>query len=329
MELFAFMPKYHEAPDELVAVLVPYGVVTREVWEEALAARIYSLVMQEDSPAESSKLACKLLNCKETNDPKKLAEIIFLNNTLLKTQFKVAGISDDHFCLVADKDDQFAMEVLSNDTLLDWVVCAREFVEKNKEALLAYTSGTWYEKNLLEQLNPQMLDQQLWLYADYVKSKIYLSSDFQSSDPDEFLVFINHCDFYFSISHHHDFLKISHVHLIKNENEYKDLSDLTSNAKKFNRNHALKLSFFHTESKKFFFKKLYKLNSIFLTLEVPLAVSELDVEKTMKIFCKDLRSFLHDKSLSAFNSSYFENDKESKFLLQLLELELNTIAHSG
>jgi len=254
MGLFAFMPKYHDAPDELVAVTVPIGVVTREVWEEALAGRIYNLVMKEDSPAESSKLACQLLNCKVTDDPKKLAEVIFLNNILLKTQLKVAGISDDHFCLIVDADDQFAKEILDSDTLLDWVICAREFVEKNKEALLAYTAGTWHQKNEFELLNPQMLDQQLWPYADYVKHKIYFLSDFQSSDSDEFSVFFNHSDFRFSISHHHNFLKICHVHLIENVTDYKDLSELTERVKRFNLNHALKLSFSQNESKKFLFK---------------------------------------------------------------------------
>jgi len=72
------------------------------------------------------------------------------------------------------------------------------------------------------------------------------------------------------------------------------------------------------------------LNAIFLDLEVPLVVSAVDVEKTMKIFFNDVKSFLHDKSLSSFNSSFFADDKKSKFFLQLLELEVNNLAsHSG
>ena len=264
MELFAFMPKYHQAPDELVAVMAPMGLVTREVWEKALADRIYNLVMKEDSPAESSELACKLLKCSVTDDPKKLSKIIFLENNLLKTQLTVAGISDDHFCLIAEDNDPYAKEVLENDTLLDWVVSARDFVQKNRETLLAYTDGTWSQKQDFERLNPQMLDKQLWPYADYVKGKNYLSCDFESSDSDEFHVFMNYGYSFFSVSYHHNFLQLCHVHLLKNEILYKDLSDLTNKVQKFNRNHASKLSFFHDESKKLFSKKAFKLNTVFL-----------------------------------------------------------------
>jgi len=49
MNYVAFVPKYHEVPDQLVAVLVPSGTVTREIWEEALALRIESLALSEES----------------------------------------------------------------------------------------------------------------------------------------------------------------------------------------------------------------------------------------------------------------------------------------
>jgi hypothetical protein len=322
MELFAFMPKYHQAPDELVAVMAPMGLVTREVWEKALADRIYNLVMKEDSPGESSELACKLLKCSVTDDPKKLSEKIFLENNLLKTQLTVAGISNDHFCLIAENDDPYAKEVLENDTLLDWVICARDFVENNRETLLAYTAGTWSQKQNFERLNPQMLDKQLWPYADYFKGKNYLSFDFESSDSDEFDVFVRYSEFYFSIRHHHNFLELSQVRVIENVIDCKDLEVLTTEVKKFNRTHASKISFSHSESKKFLFKKIYKLSSFFLVLEVPLVSSLIDVEKTLLHYYSDLQSFLLNKNLHALNFSYFENDKSIEYLMRLLALEL-------
>ena len=54
MNYLAFVPKYHEVPDELIAVLVPSGMVSREIWEDAFALRIELLALNDESPTQPS-----------------------------------------------------------------------------------------------------------------------------------------------------------------------------------------------------------------------------------------------------------------------------------
>jgi len=324
MNYVAFVPKYHHVPDELIAVLVPTGMVTREIWEDALALRIESLALAEDFPNQASILACKFLGCSESDDPRELSVNVFLNNSLFKAQLKLEGIGNEHFPVFVEENDESALSILENDSLSRWLAYARSFIDKNKDALLAYTSGSSYQREELERLLPHLIDLKIRPYADFIKKKFNTHFDYQSSDANEFEVFLNLYDFNFSISHHHDCVRLTMVKVMNNQEGNIDLLKFKKDVSKFNRNHASKVSFTHAEFKKFFFKKIYKLDCCFFDLEFPLSNSINEIEKTFFTFFRDLMDLLTDKSFSLPSPAYLGNGKNTKNFVEYLDNEIKT-----
>jgi hypothetical protein len=309
-------------PDELIAVLVPSGMVTREIWEDALALRIESLALSEESPEQASIDACEFLHCPVTEDPRELPEIIFRNNALLKAQLKIKGIGDGHFPVYVDQDDKVALDILERDSLDIWVDFAYSFVDKDKEALLAYTSGNFYHKREFERIVAHVIDLEIRPYADFVKEKINAHIDYQSTDADEFTVFLTSYDFNFSISHHHDCVRLEMSQNLRDKIEDVDLKKLERDVSVFNRGHASKVLFWHIESKKFF-KKTYKLDHFFFELEFPLSTTVKDIERTFSTFFEDLQDLLTDERFSITSPDYLGKGAKKKSFVEYLESEMS------
>lgn len=322
MNLVAFTPKYHEVPDQLIAVLVPAGKVTREIWEEALAIRIEALAMDEVSPEIASFEACKLLGVTPTNSPGDLAQRVFKSNALFKAQLRVSGIGDEHFPVFVHEDDPQALRILKNDTLAKWLHSAHSFIESNKEALIAYTSGNWRQRKEYEDMAPHMPDVEVRPYADYIKERVDARICYQLTDSDEFQVITNLYEFNYSISHHHGFAKFRHLELLNSEIFKDDLEKLNKNVAKFNRTHGSKISFKYTESTKYFFKKIYTLNYYTFELELPLVRSTLDIEKTFFTFYCDLLGFFKNEEFDIPMPSESSKHVGSIDFLKYLETEL-------
>jgi hypothetical protein len=322
MDYVAFVPKYHEVPDQLVAVLVPSGMVTREIWEEALALRIESLALSEESPEQASIVACRFLDCPVTEDPRELPVKIFRTNALFKAQLKVRGIGEEHFPVYVDQNDKAALDILENDSLDMWVASAYSFIDINREALLAYTSGNFYNKREYEQIVPHIIDLEIRPYADFVKEKINAYIDYQSTDADEFTVLLTSYDFKFSISHHHDCVRLGISQSLRDKKEDIDVKKLENDVSIFNRDHASKVHFWHIESKKFF-NKTYELEHFFFDLEFPLGTTVKEIERTFFTFFEDLRDLLTDERFSITNPAYLGIGAKKKSFVEYLESEMS------
>jgi hypothetical protein len=321
MKYLAFAPKYHCVPDELISVLVPPGIVTREIWEAALALRIESLALAEKSPNQASIVACKFLGCEVTEDPQELPEKIFHTNSLLKAQIKLGGIGDEHFPVYVDENDETALDILENDSLDMWLAYARSFVEANKAALLAYTSGNGYERQEFENIKPHIIDAEIRPYADFIKRNIDAYLDYESSDADEFGVFLKSYDFNFTIRHHHGCVLFTLVKILKTQKNNLEINKLEKDVSKFNKTHASKVSFPFVETERFFFKKTHKLNSCFFELEFPLVSSKNEINKTFATFFGDFRNLLINDSFSLpIPDCLDKNEKKQDFLEYLGDL---------
>jgi hypothetical protein len=311
MNYIAFAPKYHIVPDELISVLISPGLVTRAIWEEALALRIESLVLAQESPDKASIEACQFLGCELTDDPHDLPEKIFHSNTLLQAQLKVCGIGDEHFPVYVVENDENALQILENDSLEMWVAYASSFVEANKEALLAYTSGNWFERQQFENIKPHIIDVEIRPYADFIKRNIDVYFDYECYDADSFKVYLKSYDFNFTISHHHGCVMFSAILTLNRKKNKEEIKRVEKNVSEFNRAHTSKVTFPLVEKKSFFLKKIYILNWCFFEMEFPLGSSKHEIQKTFATFFGDFQGLLTNEDFFLPIPDCLNNNKQS------------------
>jgi len=122
MKLVAYYPKGILAPIGLLAVMVPVGVVTHNIWIDALSDRISDMVDLEPNPQEAAEQACRALDCPHCSDPDQLGQYIVEGNLNFQTWINNSIISDeDPFSASATEDNPKALKAIQSANLKTWV----------------------------------------------------------------------------------------------------------------------------------------------------------------------------------------------------------------
>jgi hypothetical protein len=137
MTLVAYCPKGILAPVELLAVMVPVGVVTKKIWKEALSDRISDMVELEPNPQDAAEEACRALDCPICFEPNQLGQFIVEGNMNLMTWINTSIISkEDPFSAIATEDNPKALKAIQSTNLKTWVRQAKKLI--SGEALESY-----------------------------------------------------------------------------------------------------------------------------------------------------------------------------------------------
>jgi hypothetical protein len=152
MKLVAYYPKGILAPIELLAVMVPVGVVTHNIWIDALSDRISDMVDLESNPQEAAEQACRALDCPHCSDPDQLGQYIVEDNWNFQTWINNSFIGKgDPFSDYAAEDDLEALEAIKKTDLEKWVNHAEYLMTGN--ALERYM-GVYFSEEKIEELSP-------------------------------------------------------------------------------------------------------------------------------------------------------------------------------
>jgi len=136
-ELVAFSPSGILAPIRLLAVMVPVGEVTQNIWLDALSTRVCNMVKLESEPVEVAKWACKELDCPPCDNPRQLGQFLVEHNLNLLIWINSSIISDeDPFSAYATTDNPKALKAIESTSLKTWVRQAKKLM--TGEALESY-----------------------------------------------------------------------------------------------------------------------------------------------------------------------------------------------
>ena len=287
MTLVAYCPKGILAPVELLAVMVPVGVVTKKIWKEALSDRISDMVELEPNPQDAAEEACRALDCPICYEPNQLGQFIVGGNMNLMTWINNSIVSEeDPFSGYAADDDPKALEAIQNTNLEAWVNHAQYLMTGSR--LEAYMSS--YDPSDDDEVD-QLPDKEIKPYIDFIDKHSLAKCDLEVNDTDEADLLMPFYDFTYSLRHKYERIILStSIHLIE-QPRYDSLADLNELVKKFNVDHASKVSYHHDEEKKWFFSKVtYKPRIYFLTLESPLSKEPKEINITITRFYEDLLS---------------------------------------
>jgi len=129
MRLVAYYPKDILAPIGLLAVMVPVGEVTHNIWIEALADRIADMVDLEPNPQKAAEEACRALDCPICSEPDQLGQYIVEDNLNLQTWINTSIISEeDPFSAIAIEDNTKALKAIQSTNLKTWVRQAKKLM---------------------------------------------------------------------------------------------------------------------------------------------------------------------------------------------------------
>lgn len=137
MNRVAYYPKGILAPIGLLAVMVPVGEVTQNIWLDALSTRVCNMVKLESDPVEASNWACKELDCPPCDNPRQLGQFLVEHNLNLQTWINSSIINDeDPFSAYATADNPKALKAIQSTSLKTWVRQAKKLM--TGEALESY-----------------------------------------------------------------------------------------------------------------------------------------------------------------------------------------------
>lgn len=130
MTLVAWLPPDVSADPELIAVLVPPGVITHSQWIDALADRVTNLAVAE--VPELTAWASRYLGSDVgyTDDPQEAGECFVLGNWTLQEHLSVAMYNGDPFPCVA-AEDEGARDAIENSDFQLWIELAHAMTSPN------------------------------------------------------------------------------------------------------------------------------------------------------------------------------------------------------
>jgi len=129
MRLVAYYPRGILAPIGLLAVMVPVGVVTHNIWIDALSGRISDMVDLEPNPQEAAEQACRALDCPHCSDPDQLGQYIVEGNLNFQTWINNSFIGEgDPFLASAKEDNAKALKAIQRTNLKAWVRHAKKLM---------------------------------------------------------------------------------------------------------------------------------------------------------------------------------------------------------
>jgi len=289
MKLVAYYPKGILAPIELLAVMVPVGVVTHNIWIDALSDRISDMVDLEPNPQEAAEQACRSLDCPHCSDPDQLGQYIVEGNLNFQTWINNSIVSDeDPFSGYAADDDPKSLEAIQNTNLESWVSHAQYLMTGSR--LEAYMNC--YEPS--DDEVDQLPDKEIKPYIDFIDKHALAKCDLEVNDTDEVDLLMPFYDFSYSLRHKYERIILSTSIYLIEQPRYDSLTDLDELVKKFNADHASKVSYHYDEEKKWFFSKVtYKPRIYFLTLESSLSKEPKEINITITRFYEDLLSLFN------------------------------------
>jgi hypothetical protein len=294
MKLFAFSPKYYNAPDEIISALVPNGLVTEAAWRSALESRIYNMVTKEPYPEIASKWACMALGCPIEDNPGNLFDVIFYANNLLRINLNFSNNSDlSDFEEYVFQSDLQIEEMIEACTIEDWVEIVANFVGGESLDCFEKHKGTLFDLYINE-INKIGFDESLsrhyeyWKLRNYEKLDFYCEFDNECDCLTEFNVLSKTFDFYFSVQAKYDWIQISCIFLSDRKNILNNYRDLQRRTTSFNSNHATKLTPMITEERSLFHNKRLQLNGYKLELCHPDSSA---MESIYQTFLLDILNF--------------------------------------
>ena len=129
MNKVAYYPKGILAPIGLLAVMVPVGVVTHNIWIDALSGRISDMVDLEPNPKEAAEQACRALDCPHCSDPDQLGQYIVEGNLNFQTWINNSFIGEgDPFSARAKEDNAKALKAIQRTNLKAWIRHAKKLM---------------------------------------------------------------------------------------------------------------------------------------------------------------------------------------------------------
>ena len=129
MNKVAYYPKGILAPIALLAVMVPVGVVTHNIWIDALSDRISDMVDLESNPQEAAEQACRALDCPHCSDPDQLGQCIVEGNLNFQTWINNSFIGEgDPFSARAKEDNAKALKAIQRTNLKAWIRHAKKLM---------------------------------------------------------------------------------------------------------------------------------------------------------------------------------------------------------
>ena len=294
MKLLAFSPRYYNAPNEIISVFVPIGLVTERAWRNSLESRIYNMVMKEPYPEIASKWACMALGCSIEENPGNLFDAIFNANNLLRINLNFSVDSDvSDFEEYVFQSDIEIEEMIKACTIEDWVGIVANFV--GGESLDCFEKHAGNLFNLyVDEINIIGLNDSLGRHYEYWKLRncenldFYCDFDIECDSIDEFNVISKTFNFYLTVQSKYDWIQISCIFLSKRKKVFKCYRDLQRNTASFNSNHATKLTAMITEENTWLYNRSLQLNGYKLELCYPDSSA---LEIIYKIFLLDILHF--------------------------------------
>jgi hypothetical protein len=288
--LVAYCPKGILAPVELLAVMVPVGVVTKKIWTVALSDRISDMVELEPNPQDAAEEACRALDCPICTESDQLGQFIVGGNLNLMTWINNSIVSEqDPFSGYATDDDLEALEAIKNTDLGLWINHAQYLMTGSR--LEAHMSS--YEPSEDDEAD-QLPDKEIKPYIDFIDKHALAKCDLEVNDTDEVDLLMPFYDFSYSLRHKYERIILSTSIYLIEQLRYDSLTDFDELVKKFNVDHASKVSYHYDQEKKWFFSKVtYKPRIYFLTLESSLSKEPKEINITITRFYEDLRSLFN------------------------------------
>jgi hypothetical protein len=293
-DFIAWSPDGFSAPIGLLAVLVPTGEVTEQLWIDALSDRVLVMAERESNPQEAAEWACNALGCPVCESPRQFGTTLVRDNPKLLSAIRRSVIDEFPFPNYGTKESLEARGAIQNTNLETWVGHA-EFL-MNGIRLATYIRS---EQSATPELDGSSVvlanteNAEIKPYSDFINQYELAICEPQFGNPGVCTVSTPRYDFSYSLAHQYQWV-VLHASFLPNESiDYGLLSDFDEPIKIFNEKHATKITCLYDERKPFFFKPIYKPSIYTLKIEAPLSSDAIDINKIHARFYGDVLDFFN------------------------------------